>query len=88
MVLDLFEIPLHPTSSENDTVCHVTRRKVSAGTRSDIGRDCRDAFLGLAKTCAKLEIAFWDYLGDRLAVPRTQAIPPLPEIILARAQSP
>jgi hypothetical protein len=36
----------------------------------------RDAFLGLAKTCAKLEIAFWDYLGDRLAVPGTQAIPP------------
>jgi hypothetical protein len=26
----------------------------------DIGRDCRDAFLGLVKTCAKLEIAFWD----------------------------
>jgi hypothetical protein len=54
----------------------------------DIGRDCRDAFLGLAKTCAKLEIAFWDYLGDRLAVPGCQAIPRLPEIILARARSP
>jgi hypothetical protein len=66
----------------------VTRRKVSAGTRSDIGRDCRDAFLGLAKTCAKLEIAFWDYLGDHLAVPGTQAIPPLSKIILARARAP
>src|SRR5258708_5507943 len=40
---------------ENDIRCHVTRRKVSAGTR--IGRDCRDSFLGLAKTCAKLEVA-------------------------------
>ncbi len=88
MVLDRPEIPLHTNGSENDIRCHVTRRKVSAGTRSDIGRDCRDAFLGLAKTCAKLEIAFWDYLGDRLAVPGTQAIPRLPEIILARAQSP
>lgn len=88
MVLDRPEIPLHTNGSENDIRCHVTRRKVSAGTRSDVGRDCRDAFLGLAKTCAKLEIAFWDYLGDRLAVPHTQAIPPLPEIILARAQSP
>jgi Transposase IS66 family len=88
MVLDRPEIPLHTNGSENDIRCHVTRRKLSAGTRSDIGRDCRDAFLGLAKTCAKLEIAFWDYLGDRLAVPRTQAIPPLPEIILAKAQSP
>jgi hypothetical protein len=39
-------------------------------TRSDLGRDCRDAFLGLSKTCAKLGLAFWDYLGSRLAVPR------------------
>ena len=88
MVLDRPEIPLHTNGSENDIRCHVTRRKVSAGTRSDIGRGCRDAFLGLAKTCAKLEIAFWDYLGDRLAVPGSQTVPPLPEIILTRAQSP
>jgi len=88
MVLDRPEIPLHTNGSENDIRCHVTRRKLSGGTRSDLGRDCRDAFLGLAKTCAKLKIAFWDYLGDRLAVPGAQAIPQLPEIIFARAQSP
>jgi hypothetical protein len=88
MVLDRPEIPLHTNGSENDIRCQVTRRKVSGGTRSDVGRDCRDAFLGLAKTCAKLEIAFWDYLGARLAVPGSQAVPPLPEIILARARSP
>jgi hypothetical protein len=41
----------------------------------------RDAFLGRAKTCAKLEIAFWDYLGDRLAVPGTHTVPRLPEIM-------
>ena len=88
MVLERPEIPLHTNGSENDIRCHVTRRKLSGGTRSDLGRDCRDAFLGLAKTCAKLKIAFWDYLGDRLVVPAAQAIPHLPEIILARAQSP
>src|ERR1700687_1748662 len=88
MVLDRPEIPLHTNGSENDIRCHVTRRKISAGTRSDIGRDCRDAFLGLVKTCAKLEIAFWDYLGDRLAIPGAHTVPRLPEIILARAQSP
>jgi hypothetical protein len=88
MVLDRPEIPLHTNGSENDIRCHVTRRKVSGGTRSDVGRDCRDAFLGIAKTCAKLEIAFWDYLGARLAVPGSHAIPPLPEMILARARSP
>jgi hypothetical protein len=43
--------------SENDTRCQITRRKVSGGTRSDRGRDCRDTFLALAKTCAKLGIA-------------------------------
>src|SRR5208282_5912803 len=59
MVLNRPEIPLHTNGSENDVRCHVTRRKVSGGTRSDVGRDCRDAFLGLAKTCAKLRIAFW-----------------------------
>jgi transposase IS66 family protein len=69
MVLDRPEIPLHTNGSENDMRCHVTMRKVNGGTRSDLGRDCRDAFLGIAKTCAKLEIAFWDYLGARLAVP-------------------
>src|SRR5215813_10886627 len=88
MVLDRPEIPLHTNGSENDIRCHVTRRKLSGGTRSDIGRDCRDAFLGLAKTCAKLKIAFWDYLGDRLIVPGAHTIPHLPEIILARAQLP
>jgi hypothetical protein len=88
MVLDRPEIPLHTNGSENDIRCHVTRRKVSGGTRSDSGRDCRDAFLTILKTCAKLEIAFWDYLGARLAVTGSQSIPPLPEIILARARSP
>jgi hypothetical protein len=81
MVFDRPEIPLHTNGSENDIRCHVTRRKVSGGTRSDVGRDCRDAFLGLAKTCAKLEIAFWDYPGSHI-------IPPLPQIIIARARSP
>ncbi len=55
---------------------------------SDAGRDCRDAFLGLYKTCAKLGIAFWDYLGARLAVPGCQEIPALAEIVSARAPRP
>jgi Transposase IS66 family len=68
MVLDRPEIPLHTNGSENDIRCHVTRRKVSAGSRSDVGRDTRDAFLGLSKTCDKLGIPVWDYLGNRLKV--------------------
>ena len=88
MVLDRPEIPLHTNGSENDIRCHVTKRKISGGTRSDTGRDCRDAFLGLAKTCAKLGISFWDYLGARLAVPGSVTIPFLSEIVSARAAQP
>src|SRR6202044_3389761 len=86
MVLDRPETPLHTNGSENDIRCHVTRRKVSAGTRSDLGRDCRDAFLGLAKTCAKQGIAFWDYLGSRLGVPNAVAVPALPDLVRCRGQ--
>jgi hypothetical protein len=86
MVLQRPEIPLHTNGSENDIRCQVIRRKVSAGTRSDAGRDCRDAFLGLAKTCAKHSVAFWDYLGSRLNVPGQTIIPPLPDLIRCRGQ--
>jgi hypothetical protein len=83
-VLDRPEIPLHTNGSENDIRAQVTRRKVSGGTRSDIGRDCRDAFLGLMKTCQKLGVSFWDYLGTRLAVPDQPAIPYLPDLVRGR----
>jgi Transposase IS66 family len=86
MVLERPEIPLHTNGSENDIRCQVTRRKVSAGTRSDAGRDCRDTFLGLAKTCAKHAIAFWDYLGSRLNVPGQPHIPPLAQLVRCRGQ--
>jgi hypothetical protein len=87
VVLDRPEIPPHTNGSENDIRARVNWRKVSAGTRSDIGRDCRDSLLGLAKTCAKLKLPFWDYVADRPGVPGCRDIPPLPELILASARS-
>src|SRR5579863_5388208 len=87
MVLERPEIPLHTNGSENDIRCQVTRRKVSAGTRSDIGRDCRDAFLGLVRTRDKLGIAVWDYLGSRLAVPNPPDVPPLADLVSHRCAS-
>jgi hypothetical protein len=83
-VLDRPEIPLHTNGSENDIRAQVTRRKVSGGTRSDTGRNCRDAFLGLMKTCQKLGVSFWDYLGARLTIPDHPAIPYLPELVQTR----
>jgi hypothetical protein len=83
-VLDRPDIPLHTNGSENDIRCQVIRRKVSGTTRSDPGRDCRDAFLGLAKTCRKLGISFWDFLGTRLGATVVNPVPSLPEMIAAR----
>ena len=79
------DIPLHTNGSENDIRCQVTKRKVSGGTRSDAGRDARDAFLGLMKTCDKLGVSFWDYLGSRLMVESAPVIAPLPNIVRQRA---
>ena len=56
---------------------------ISGGTRSDLGKRCRDGFASLKKTCRKLGISFWDYLGDRIA--RHGHIAPLPDIIRERA---
>ena len=81
MVLERPEVPLHTNGSENDIRAYVTRRKVSGGTRSDTGRNCRDTFLGLMKTCAKQTIRFWDYLGDRLGVPGAPSVPYLPDLL-------
>jgi hypothetical protein len=81
MVLKRPEVPLHTNDAENDIRCQVIRRKISGGTRSDAGRDCRDAFLGLMKTCNKLGIRFWDYLGCRLDVPDAPRVAPLPSLI-------
>ncbi|HTR15975.1 MAG TPA: transposase [Acetobacteraceae bacterium] len=84
-VLDRPEIPLHTNGSERDIRLHVTKRKISGGTRVINGRDCRDAFLGLMRTATKLGFSFWDYLGDRLGIPDQPAVPYLPDLISARA---
>ena len=83
-VLERPEIPLHTNGSENDIRCYVTRRKVSAGTRSANGRDSRDALLGLARTCGKLGIPVWDYLGSRLKVAGHVAIEALDNYVRGR----
>ena len=87
MVLDYPDVPLHTNDAENDIRCQVTRRKISGGTRSEAGRECRDAFLGLMKTCAKLDIRFWDYLGCRLDAPGAPHVAPLPQLIRQAAST-
>jgi hypothetical protein len=79
-VLERPEIPLNTNASENDIRAFVTKRKISGGTVSEKGRDARDVMLGLTKTCMKLKLSFYDFLGDRLGVPGPK-IPPLASLI-------
>lgn len=70
------DVPLHTNGSETDIRDYVKKRKVSGGTRSDPGRQCRDTFASLKKTCRKLGVSFWQYLLDRVSL--TNSIAPLP----------
>jgi hypothetical protein len=79
LVLSRPDIPLHTNGSETDIRDYVKKRKVSGGTRSDLGRQCRDTFASLKKTCIKLGISFWEYLHDRVSL--TNSIPPLATLI-------
>ena len=82
MVLERPEIPLHTNASENDLRACVTKRRISGGTMSADGRQARDVMLGLMKTCQKLGISFFAYLGDRLGLNRSaERIPILPGLV-------
>ena len=84
VVLDRPYVPLNTNGSENDIRAMVTRRKLSGGTKSENGKQARDTFLGLMKTCRKLGFSFWDYLGDRLKVPGANKVPNLPNLVKQR----
>jgi hypothetical protein len=78
-VLEYPHLLLHNNLSENDIREHARLRKISAGTRSDQGRRCRDTFLSLKKTCRKLGVSFCEYLRDRLT--NAGIIPRLSELM-------
>jgi len=84
LVLDRPEIPLHNNLSESDIREWAKRRKISAGTRSETGRRCRDTFVSLKKTCRKLGVSFWQYLQDRIR--GVHEILALPELMRQAAQ--
>lgn len=83
-VLERPEVPLHNNAMESDIREYVKRRKVSGGTRNAAGRQCRDTFASLKKTCRKLGVRFWEYLQDR--VRGLGQVPRLAALIRQRAQ--
>ena len=84
LVLDHPEIPLHNNLSEGDIREWAKKRKISAGTRSELGRRCRDTFISLKKTCRKLGVSFLRYLQDRIR--GTHEILALPELMQQAVQ--
>ena len=84
-VLSRPEIPLNTNASETDIRDYVKVRKISGGTRSDLGRQCRDTFASLKKTCRKLNVSFWAYLYDRIT--SSGHIAPLPDLMRQRTSA-
>jgi hypothetical protein len=87
LVLDRPDIPLHTNGSETAVRSFVTKRRISGETRSAAGKQARDTFLSLLKTCSKLAISFWDYLGARLKIPDADRVPWLPDLIRQNASA-
>ncbi|MHC2017706.1 hypothetical protein [Methylobacterium sp. CM6247] len=58
----------------------MTKRKISGGTMSEAGRTARDVMLGVMKTCAKLGVSFFRYLGDRVGILDGATVARLPEL--------
>jgi len=83
-VLDQPEVPLHNNLSEGHIRDYVKKRKISGGTRSDLGRQARDTFASLKKTCRRLGVNFWAYLQDR--VRGAGQIPRLADLIRQKAE--
>lgn len=82
-VLERPDIPLHNNLSERDIRDYVKKRKISGSTRSETGRQCRDTFASLKKTCRKHGISFWNYLLDRTS--NANQIPSMADILQTAA---
>ncbi|MDB4444320.1 transposase [bacterium] len=86
LVLERPDFPLHNNGAENAIREYVKERKISDSTRSESGRQCRDTFTSLKKTCRKLGIPFWQYLKDRIE--KIGLIPDLSDLIRQSALNP
>lgn len=82
-VLERPDLALHTNTAERDFRDWATKRKISAGTRGEMGKRCRDTFLSLKATCKKLGVRFWSYLQDRIM--KVGKILSLPELVRKKA---
>jgi len=62
--LDLPFIPLHNNESEIAAREPVLKRKISYGTRSELGKLAWENMLSIKDTCRKLNVSFYRYMQD------------------------
>ncbi len=64
IVLDFPEIPLHNNGSEIAVREGVLKRKISYGTRSELGKAAWENMLSILDTCRKQKVSFYMYIKD------------------------
>ncbi len=82
-VLEKPFVPLHNNASESAIRCYRIKQKISGSTRSIEGKIARDVFASLIKTCRKLKISAWAFLGSRFTL--SEEVPYLSDIIRKQA---
>jgi hypothetical protein len=63
-VLESPAVPLHNNGSEIAVREGVLKRKISYGTRSDLGKAAWENMLSIRDTCRKLKVGFFEYVRD------------------------
>jgi len=63
-VLESPEVPLHNNGSEIAVREGVLKRKISYGTRSDLGKAAWENMLSILDTCRKQKVGFFKYVQD------------------------
>ena len=64
LVLDFPDIPLHNNGSEIAVREGVLKRKISYGTRSELGKAAWENMLSILDTCRKQKVSFFMYIKD------------------------
>jgi len=81
LVLDYPNVPLHNNLAEIAVREGVIKRKISSGTRSELGKLAWENMLSIIDTCRKLRISFYRYLydifSDSYSMPRLSDLIPL-----------
>ena len=64
MVLEFPDVPLHNNGSEIAVREGVIKRKISYGTRSDLGKAAWENMLSILDNCRKQKVNFFKYIKD------------------------